>query len=137
VIQGHVNTHSGPLPPAELLAAYEEVYPGAAQLMFEDFRERSAHNRDLEKKLVHADIARANRAPLFSIVVLLAAIGSGTWLGHFEHTAAAIAAFGVAGTSAATIFITGVRAKQKQDAAEKDSVNRSAAVTVHQEDRQG
>lgn len=35
--------HIGPLPPANLLQEYEEVYPGAAKIIFDQFKEQSSH----------------------------------------------------------------------------------------------
>jgi uncharacterized membrane protein len=49
--------HSGPLPDPETLAAYEAIHPGAADRIFRMAEEQGSHRREIEAKIVEAEIS--------------------------------------------------------------------------------
>ena len=65
--------HLGPLPPPEQLRAYEEIIPGAAREIWEDYRSRVRHREELERRdqqmeqqALTANITMTRRAQLFA-----------------------------------------------------------------------
>jgi uncharacterized membrane protein len=58
---------SGPLPPPEILAQYNEIVPGAAERILKMAEEQSAHRRGLEDKTIRRNwmkVAEDNGWPL-------------------------------------------------------------------------
>jgi len=50
---------AGPLPPPELLEQYNNVLPGCAELIVQQFVDQGNHRRELEKLVVGGDVIRA------------------------------------------------------------------------------
>ena len=80
--------HSGPLPAPDTLRELEQIFPGAAKIIFSEFQAQGKHRRELEKQIVGADIRLASTGQwiggaigmtgiLGSIVVT--AMGHGGW----------------------------------------------------------
>jgi uncharacterized membrane protein len=94
---------SGPLPPPEVLRAYEEMLPGCATRIIEMAERQSAHRRELEQQMTGAAIqemrSRFGEARFGQICALLLAllfVGAGTFAilqGH-EVSGASIAVTG-------------------------------------------
>jgi uncharacterized membrane protein len=57
VIQG--TAYSGPLPPPQQLAEFEQIVPGSAQAIFDEFQAQGPHRRRIERWVVISDIVRA------------------------------------------------------------------------------
>src|SRR5690606_8868451 len=49
--------HSGPLPPADTYARYEEIYPGAAKEIMDMAVRAQLHAHDIERKIVSGEIS--------------------------------------------------------------------------------
>jgi uncharacterized membrane protein len=106
----------GPLPPPNLLEAYEKVCPGAAQKILESMQVEGEHRRDLEKKSIDANIegmrrqfaeGRLGQVFAFSIAVLFVFVGAYVAL-HGQPWPGAL--FGSAGLGGiVTSFIVGRR----------------------------
>ena len=62
---------SGPLPPPQTLAQYNQAFPGAAERIVRMAEEQSAHRQSLEKARVHADIGNEKRGQLFAFIIAL------------------------------------------------------------------
>src|ERR1700678_2045771 len=52
---------SGPLPPPQILAQYEQICPGSAQQLFDLVHKEGEHRRKQEVKLLDANIMAVNR----------------------------------------------------------------------------
>lgn len=67
----------GPVPPPSIIEAYEEVHPGAASAIFGSWQEQSRHRRDLESKVIDADIAAEWRGLHLGFVLALVVVIGG------------------------------------------------------------
>lgn len=75
-------TFSGPLPHPEVLAYYEQVHPGAAKQLFDDFLAESAHRRHLERRVVHAETLSDLVGVISASLIGLVGVAGGIWLLH-------------------------------------------------------
>mgnify|MGYP000036225192 FL=1 len=62
---------SGPIPAPEILRGYDDVYPGAAQIIINDFQENSKHVRTMQEKSLAAEIQRDKRGQWMAFVILM------------------------------------------------------------------
>ncbi|NOZ73082.1 MAG: DUF2335 domain-containing protein [Chloroflexi bacterium] len=75
IIAQHSESHySGPLPPPEILAGYNEVVPDSASLLIEQFLEQGRHRRELEKFVVTNDVKRANWGLVAGFIISMVSI---------------------------------------------------------------
>ena len=62
---------SGPIPAPEILRGYDDVYPGAAQIIINDFQENSKHVRLMQESSLTAEIQRDKRGQWMAFVILV------------------------------------------------------------------
>ena len=109
----------GPLPPAEMLAAYEVVRKGSADDIFDQFTRQSEHRRELELRRVKGSERRQILSQLYTFVVSVLGLSLAAAVAYFGNngwaTTAAIAIATVAfgGPGAATVLSRWI-AKQDQ-----------------------
>lgn len=60
----------GPLPAPQILQGYDEVYPGAAEIIIEDFRQNSEYIRETNRKALDAQIAKEKRGQYMAFLIL-------------------------------------------------------------------
>lgn len=112
----------GPVPPPQVIEAYERLVPGSAQIMWNNFDEQSQHRRELEKKVVVASEDRANRGQIIAAGLIVLAIVAGVVI------ALAVNAYVGGGVvlgsivSGAAIYIAGGKA-QVQDSGEGEATD--------------
>lgn len=107
-------TFSGPLPPPEDLAAYEEVHPGAADRILAMAERQAKHRQALESASVAAGNHRAMVGQILATVVTLSALAVAGILAYLGHgglgTATALVPIGaLAGT-----FIYGTQSGRRE-----------------------
>lgn len=73
---------SGPLPPTELLARYDDVIPGGAERILAMAEHQSAHRESLEAQVVAGNISSQKAGSAYAFVLSLVAIAGGVWLIH-------------------------------------------------------
>lgn len=81
-----IQQYSGPMPSAEQFARYEQVLPGTALAIRDEFQANGKHVREMERRAMEAAIndKRENRWVAFILVLLcLAAV---LWLAHIGAT---------------------------------------------------
>lgn len=96
--QLQVTRHSGPLPPPEVIEAYEKVSPGAAATIIAMAEREQAHRHDMEKTALNGAIERDKRGQRIGGIAVILALLVAFVLGYFGHT-------GLAGTIATTTLI--------------------------------
>ncbi len=74
--------YSGPIPPPDLLQRFDEVYPGAARQILEDFVQESAHRRSMERKIVGSESFKEVFGAVAAGLIGLTGVGGGLWLAH-------------------------------------------------------
>lgn len=68
-------SYSGPLPKPEHLKAYDEICPGAAQEILNEFKENGRHVRECEKRGLNASIWKVTRGQIFATILALVCLG--------------------------------------------------------------
>lgn len=75
-----LTTYSGPLPHPDILRQFEQLYPGAAKQIFEDFELESAHRRMIDSRLVRAETFGQILGSLSAALIGLVGVAGGLWL---------------------------------------------------------
>jgi uncharacterized membrane protein len=66
---------SGPLPPPAILREYEDIVPGGAQAIMEEFRAEAAHRRQFENRALRAAIFDNHMGRIAATVSALISLG--------------------------------------------------------------
>lgn len=69
-------SYSGPLPPADQLAAYDEVEPGAAKRIIVMAEAYAEHSREMERTALSLEGKARLRGQLLGVLVVLAVLGT-------------------------------------------------------------
>ena len=73
-------SYSGPIPPPEIIREYEEIWPGAAELILKNFDRQSSHRQSIEKHALAHNNARSWGGLVGGTLVVLAAMGLSAYL---------------------------------------------------------
>jgi uncharacterized membrane protein len=109
---------SGPTPPPSILRQYEEIYPGATKIIFDQFAKQGDHRRTLEDRHHRHATYRSYLGLASGTVVSLSALALGGFAVYCGQTLAASAAFLGTLASLAYVFVNG-RQQQKQERLER------------------
>lgn len=66
-----VGIFSGPLPPPEILARYDEIVPGAADRILVMAEKQADHRRYLERRVIDSDMTRSAQGLILGFVLVL------------------------------------------------------------------
>ncbi len=104
----------GPLPPPEVLAKYETLYPGVSKMLFDQFQAQGNHRMELENRVIQSNIKNSRLGQWMGYsICMLALIGGGVLVCFGIRTEGLIAA--VAGLAVLTaVFVTGKFTGQKE-----------------------
>lgn len=69
--------YSGPLPPPQILAQYEQIVPGSARRMVDQWEAASVHERNLESGALKTVQHTQKWAPVFRLVTVAIIISGG------------------------------------------------------------
>ena len=105
---------SGPIPPPQFLEKYNEIFPGAAEIIIKMAKEQAEHRQALEKTVIHSDIRNSLLGLVFGLIIGLSGLAAGTFLiiSGYQTTGAIIGGgtlSGLVGT-----FIYGSRGRKKE-----------------------
>ncbi|HEY2155121.1 MAG TPA: DUF2335 domain-containing protein [Isosphaeraceae bacterium] len=106
--------HTGPLPHPHILREYEDIVPGTARAVIEDFREQGRHRREQEAKVVDAGIAHQRLGTLCGTILSGMAIVGGCLVAVLNSPASGAIIAGTASVSLATAFIIGQRTQREE-----------------------
>lgn len=111
--------YSGPIPPPEALARYEEVQPGAADRILTMAEKQQEHRMALETKAIGGQVDQSKRGQLFGFILVFVCIAVAVFFAvYFGMTAFAVTFLCVTMVSVVGLFVTGKMAVQK-DLAQK------------------
>ena len=105
---------SGPLPPPETLAKYNEIVPGSAERIISMAEKQSDHRMGLENKALHWDIVRSNWGLAIGGVICLAFLAVSGFVIYEGHDWAAAMLGGVDLASIAGIFVIGTAMQRSE-----------------------
>lgn len=111
-------SYSGPLPVPDMLAAYDEVVPGAARRMIESWERQTQHRHSLERQMVASNITNRSRGQIMAFVIAMTAIVGGIVLVALNKKVAGLATIFVPLSTIAGVFVySQYRARSIEDAA--------------------
>lgn len=101
-----VSRFSGPLPPPEVLAQYEQVAPGTASVIVSMAHAQMQHRQTIEHAVITGNVAAQKRGQIFALIVTFAALGTALWFGllGYPNVSAVIGGSTILGL--AGLFIT-------------------------------
>ena len=73
-------TFSGPLPPPNILAGYDQVLPGAADRIITMAEKQLVHRQSLETVIVHSNISHEKLGMWFAFIITCALVLFGAYL---------------------------------------------------------
>ena len=68
--------YSGPIPPPEALARYEEIQPGAADRILKMAEKQQEHRMALETKAIGGQVDQSKRGQIFGFIAIFLCIGA-------------------------------------------------------------
>jgi len=113
---------SGPLPPPDLLKQYDEVVPGFAATIVNQFVAQGDHRRQMEKAVILSDVARANWGLAAGFLLAFIGIIGSLYIINTGRTTAGITAFIVSLAPLVVAFLESTR-RRRNERREKASQN--------------
>lgn len=117
--------YQGPLPHPETLRQFEQVLPGSAQSIINEFHAEAAHRRSIEKaesENMMTVYRRHQRQGIlrstYAFVISIAGVGAGWYEIHLGHPAAGATIITATVVSIVAIFVTGKRSKKEESSDE-------------------
>jgi uncharacterized membrane protein len=105
---------SGPLPPPQVLAEYNQTVPGAAERLISMAEDQSKHRIEMESKALDAEIKRANVGLWLGAGICLAFLAVSGVLIFSGHDIAGASLGGASLASIAGIFVIGTSAQRAE-----------------------
>lgn len=103
---------SGPIPPPEALARYEEIQSGAADRIINE--KQQDHRMSLEKKAIGGQIDQSKRGQIFGFVAILLCIGVAIFFAaSFDMTTFAASFLSITMVVLVGLFVTGKNIMKK------------------------
>lgn len=114
--------YTGPIPPANELAKYEEAVPGAAERILAMAERQSAHRQSLEQQVVKGEITRSHWGLVAGVSVTVLALGASASLIYLGHGGWAASLFGGALAALVATFVKGTDSRRQEREAKMESV---------------
>lgn len=126
----HASLYTGPIPPPEVLAQYENVLPGLADRIMAESERQRAHRQEAEMTLIRND-ARARMAGLIvGMVVALAALALAGVLAALGQSVWAVAIALAEIAALAGVFVLGhLRRREERTTRLEETLNPTVDVS--------
>jgi len=118
-VMSAVYRFSGPLPPPEELAKYEQILPGSANRIISMAEQQSSHRQELEKTVIGANARTQTWGLVSAFIIAMTAIGGGIWLSARGMSGAGLTSIITALAALVGVFVFG-KSQQKKELAEKE-----------------
>lgn len=108
---------SGPLPPAEELQKYANVFEGCADRIVAMAENNQAHRHSLETKVIGANISREKWGQLIAASLFLAVAGGGVWLISIDKPVEGFTSLllGLAGPIGLLVYGRGIKREELEE----------------------
>ena len=103
---------TGPLPPPNLLAGYNNIVPGAAERIIAIAEGEAVHQRDMERLVTEHMFAERKRGQTFALFIAVVALGASAFLGYNGHE---VVAGVIGGTTICSLVATFAFGRLTQD----------------------
>ena len=107
-------TFSGPLPPPEILIQYNDALPNGAERIIALAERQAEHRMTLERRVIEADIKRANWGLVTGFIVALAGLSASVFLVREGNTAAGTILGGLDLVGLVSVFIYGTVSRRNE-----------------------
>jgi uncharacterized membrane protein len=108
---------SGPIPPPQILAQYDQIVPGAAERILKMAETQEVHRHGIEKKVIDSGISNSQRGMIFGFLIGMTAIVSGAVVAGMNGVAA-VAGGAVISTgglvSLVGVFVYGAKIRKEE-----------------------
>lgn len=111
-------SYQGPIPPPEMLAAYNEVLPDGAERILKMAEKQSNHRMELEKTAITRQLNQSGRGQIFGFIIAVIAICISAWLAVQGFTVVASVIGGTTVVSLVGAFVYG-KLHQREDLKDK------------------
>jgi len=111
-------TFVGPMPPPEVIERYNQTHPGAAGIIFGEYKAQGEHRRDLESRVVRSNIRNATLGQFMGFILLGGIIAGGVFLAHEGRDLAGFGAIVTAVVGGVFLLLKAQRTK-RENLAEK------------------
>jgi uncharacterized membrane protein len=117
-------SYSGPLPPPEMLAKYNEVIPNGADRIVSIVENQSSHRHNLEKIVVGGNVESERRGQWMGLFLCSIVIIGGLFLAHEGKQITGFGMIVAELTALAGVFVYGKRSQHKELDKKKEQLNR-------------
>ena len=107
------------LPDPDDVAKFEDLFPGATKVIFDQYQKQGDHRRSIERKVVDGNVTQQKWAPIYGSIIVLAALGAGVFLITEGYDVSGLAAIITALAAPVAVFLGG-RVMQYVERREKD-----------------
>lgn len=114
---------SGPVPPPEMIEAYNAIVPGAGKMIFDMAVSQQSHRQALEQSVIKADIRNSKRGSWFGFILGIIGFAVSAYALYLGQPAAAIAIGSASLVSLAGVFVYGTKSRR----AERDQKNKQSS----------
>lgn len=113
-----MSSYAGPLPHPDILRQFEEIVPGAAERIFTQFEEQSAHRRAMEAQVIRSNAFSQRLGSISASLIGILGVGGGIWLTYAGKNLAGLASV-IATLAALTGVYLAQQAKQSKERQQK------------------
>lgn len=107
-------TYSGPIPPPELLERYDQIVPGSAQTIIDQFTKQGDHRMSLEQLVIRADVQRSKWGLIAGFTLAIVTIIGSFYMMYLGKETVGFGGVLVAVGSLVTTFIYGTVSRRKE-----------------------
>lgn len=108
-----LNTFSGPLPPPEALARYNDIEPGMADRIVRMAEHQAEHRQRMESAVITGNIRAEARGQHYGLAISLIVVLGSLWLISTGHGVLGLAGIVATLASLAAVFVWGRLRKEK------------------------
>jgi uncharacterized membrane protein len=105
---------SAPLPPPDVLARYNEAFPGCAERIVAMAEKQSAHRQNIESRVINGNIYSQKVGLWLGFVLAFVVISSGAWLVYDGRIAWGAGFIGIPLVALVSVFVLGKRDQNRQ-----------------------
>jgi len=105
---------SGPVPPPEIIEAYNSIVPGSGKMIFDMALSQQSHRQSLENKVIEADIKNSKRGSWFGFILGIIGFLVSAFALYLGHPATASVIGGASLVSLAGVFVYGTKSRKAE-----------------------
>lgn len=113
------SSFSGPMPPPDLVAQYEELLPGAAKFFFSTLDRQTSHRLTIEARVIEANISHEKIGMWLAFLLAFLMIACGTFLIYADKDPQGLALIGGTLVTLCGVFVYS-RSQERREVKEKD-----------------